>query len=161
MSNFFDRLMQFAESQGIKNPQKLSEKLKYKSAEKIYRLERDKTANPSYNMVREISNAFENLNVHWLITGTGHMTFGKVYDLTDIVPTSQLREEKQNYKEKFSIEDIIADKVIEKAGPLLEELQNQINVNNDIIQRMFRRTLDEQQEKLNRGNIKEEGKTAG
>lgn len=50
----------------------LSKELGYKSSEKISRLFRDGGAKPSYDIIYDISNKFEN-NTDWLITGRGSM----------------------------------------------------------------------------------------
>lgn len=65
--------MQLCDSRGISNVQKLSEFLEYKSPEKLYRLERDQTAKPSFAILLDIANKFENVNMNWLITGDGEM----------------------------------------------------------------------------------------
>ena len=69
MSTFFERLMQVANLQGIKNANELADALNYKSPEKLYRLQRDKNANPGYTILFDISNLFENLDLNWLLTG--------------------------------------------------------------------------------------------
>nr|WP_294922125.1 S24 family peptidase [uncultured Flavobacterium sp.] len=43
----------------------------YTSAEKLYRLERDPNAKPSFQMLLDISNTFVNLDMNWLLSGNG------------------------------------------------------------------------------------------
>lgn len=69
MSNFFERLMHVARNHGINNPNELAEALQYKSPEKLYRLSRDKNANPSFSILHDISNLFEDCDMRWMITG--------------------------------------------------------------------------------------------
>jgi phage repressor protein C with HTH and peptisase S24 domain len=76
-TNFFERLRLFCESQGIKNMQELAKLLGYSSAEKLYRLERDTTNNPSYQMITDLSNKFVLLNMNWIINGEGNMLKNK------------------------------------------------------------------------------------
>lgn len=68
---FFERLISYAESQGIRNLSGLSEALGYEKPEKLYRLKRDKNARPSFEVVSDITKLFVNLNLRWLITGIG------------------------------------------------------------------------------------------
>lgn len=70
-SSFFDRLLSYAQSQGIKNTSSLSEALGYEKPEKLYRLKRNSDARPSFEVLEGISNLFEVLNLRWLITGKG------------------------------------------------------------------------------------------
>ncbi|CDF80612.1 peptidase, S24/S26A/S26B/S26C family [Formosa agariphila KMM 3901] len=61
--------MQLASTKGIKNAQKLSEYLEYKSPEKLYRLERNSDAKPSFAILQDLSKKFENADLNYLITG--------------------------------------------------------------------------------------------
>lgn len=70
-TNFFERLHVICEINGLKNLQELSKKLGYSSAEKLYRLERDPNAKPSFQMLLDLSNKFENMDVNWLLSGNG------------------------------------------------------------------------------------------
>ncbi|OEK00158.1 hypothetical protein BFP97_00885 [Roseivirga sp. 4D4] len=71
-STFFERLFSYAQSQGINNVSLLSEALGYDKPEKLYRLKRDSKARPSFEVIADITNLFENLNLRWLITGIGN-----------------------------------------------------------------------------------------
>lgn len=57
------------------NASEFSQQLNYKSPEKISRLIRDndKETKPSYDIIKDIANSFENINIVWLITGKGEM----------------------------------------------------------------------------------------
>ncbi len=52
---------------------KFADRLGYENAEKIYRLFRDDKNKPSFEIIHDISNKFEELNIDWLITGKGTM----------------------------------------------------------------------------------------
>jgi phage repressor protein C with HTH and peptisase S24 domain len=72
-SNFFERILQIIEFYNIKNVSEFAKKnLGYDSPEKINRLKKD-GAKPSYDIIQDISNAFEELNSGWLVTGKGKM----------------------------------------------------------------------------------------
>ncbi len=73
-SSFFERLMYYADLQGIKNPHELAKRLGYPSAEKLYRLDRKVNAKPSADIITDISNLFEHLNLRWLLSGKGSIT---------------------------------------------------------------------------------------
>ena len=67
MSNFFDRMMQFATANGYKNVNDFAVRgLQYNSAEKLNRLKKN-GANPSINIIQDISNKFETIDLNWLI----------------------------------------------------------------------------------------------
>ena len=73
MSDFFYRLKQFIDYQGVKSINIFAkEYLGYKSSEKINRL-KAKDKNPSYDIITDIANKFENINLRWLLTGDGEM----------------------------------------------------------------------------------------
>lgn len=63
-----------AKNHGIKDVQDLALSLGYKSPEKLYRLDRvnEKTGkpnNPSFDLLVDLANKFENMDVRWLVTG--------------------------------------------------------------------------------------------
>jgi phage repressor protein C with HTH and peptisase S24 domain len=72
MTPVSERLQEFFNAEKL-NPLGVSELLQYDSAEKLYRLFRNKNANPSLEILVDITNKFENLNVDWLLTGNGSM----------------------------------------------------------------------------------------
>jgi hypothetical protein len=61
--------------------------LGYSSPQKLYRLFNTENANPSCQIIEDISNKFYDLNLNWLFTGRGEM----VYRQNDNV----------DYKEKY------------------------------------------------------------
>lgn len=65
------RIKELMDYKGL-NSHSLSQKLGYKSSEKISRLFRASDAKPSYDIIYDIANLFE-INIDWLITGRGKM----------------------------------------------------------------------------------------
>ncbi|UUC45557.1 S24 family peptidase [Flavobacterium cerinum] len=72
-TSFFERLMQVCEIKRIKNVGELARKLGYSSPEKLYRLERDNSNKPSYQIILDLSNLFDDVDLNWLMTGRGDM----------------------------------------------------------------------------------------
>lgn len=58
---------------GFKNLTQVAKAVGYTSAEKLSRLDRDKTTNPSFQIIADLSNLFVDINTAWLITGSGQM----------------------------------------------------------------------------------------
>jgi phage repressor protein C with HTH and peptisase S24 domain len=92
-ANFFEKLMQYAEKQGINNVNELAEALKYRSPEKLYRLKRDPNAKPSYDILTDISNLFDKLNMGWLLTGKGAIEYNTPAQNTSLYPISKPKNE--------------------------------------------------------------------
>lgn len=71
--SFYKRIEELIKYQGIKNVNVFAKDyLKYDSAEKIYRLKNENKL-PSFEILQDISNKFENINIDWLVTGRGEM----------------------------------------------------------------------------------------
>ena len=71
MQTFFKRLSYIVESEGFKNLNDFAlNGLKYESSSKLNRLKDDKNK-PSVEILLDIANKFENINLHWLVTGKG------------------------------------------------------------------------------------------
>lgn len=86
--NLVERLKLFMQSYKL-NQSELAKELGYKSSEKISRLFRKDGANPSVDIILDISNKFEDLNIEWLLTGNGLMK--KEESLNDLM-SKQLKE---------------------------------------------------------------------
>ncbi|MBA3649695.1 MAG: S24/S26 family peptidase [Chitinophagales bacterium] len=56
---------------GYKNIHELSRALGYSHSEKLQRLIRDPKNNPSFEIISDLTNRFEDLNANWLLTGKG------------------------------------------------------------------------------------------
>lgn len=114
-SIFYERILQFAESQGFKNISDFAKRgLGWISSEKLNRLKREDNK-PSVDMCIEISNKFPDFNIHWWLTGTGEITEKK----------SQVNEYAPKYQSK---NDDLRDKMItlleEKVQYLMTENEN-------------------------------------
>lgn len=77
-SNFFERLDTLCQLKSIAGIPELAKKMGYSSPEKLYRLKRTKPNsselnNPSFDILVDLANMFEDLNMRWLITGRGEV----------------------------------------------------------------------------------------
>lgn len=70
-TNIFDRILQIVDSYGLKNVNELADVLGYSSAEKLYRLNRKPDAKPSFEIIEDLSNKFDDLNIKWFVSGKG------------------------------------------------------------------------------------------
>ncbi|HEX8269799.1 MAG TPA: hypothetical protein VF581_07895 [Flavobacterium sp.] len=69
MDNFYGRLLQLAKNKGFKNINDFAlNGLKYDSSSKLSRL-KDPNKKPSVEILEDISNKFEDVDLHALITG--------------------------------------------------------------------------------------------
>lgn len=95
IANFFERILQILEHYGIKSIRDLAiNYLGYNSSEKINRLKKDNT-NPSYDILVDISNRFDEIDANWLITGKGEMLKDKFKNdstVTSILQTNSKKE---------------------------------------------------------------------
>ncbi|MDL2228127.1 hypothetical protein LJC25_04365 [Bacteroidales bacterium OttesenSCG-928-K03] len=72
-SDLFERMLEIIRYYKIKNVSEFSKKyLGYDSPEKINRLKKEGKY-PSYEVLADIANKFEEIDIHWLITGKGNM----------------------------------------------------------------------------------------
>lgn len=71
MNDFFKRVLQLSENKGFKNISDFAKNgLQYASSEKINRLKKENNK-PSFEILLDISNKFDDVNLNWLITGRG------------------------------------------------------------------------------------------
>jgi hypothetical protein len=71
--NFFERITQIIDYYNIKSINSFAiDYLKYDSSEKINRLKKPNT-NPSFEILCDISNMFEDIDMNWLVAGKGKM----------------------------------------------------------------------------------------
>ena len=70
-STIFDRILYIIEKKELKNIAALADILGYGSPQKIYRLKQAEDSKPSYDIISDFSNKFEDLNIRWFITGEG------------------------------------------------------------------------------------------
>jgi hypothetical protein len=114
IQTLFDRINIIIERKGLKNVADLAGILGYGSPQKIYRLRQAENSKPSYDIIQDFSNEFEDLNLRWFITGEGEPF---------ITPNSNMvAEPAGNYKVQGEIERLknkIAELEIEKRSLLL------------------------------------------
>ncbi len=130
MTNFFDRIMQFADYKGFKNPSEFAKKgLGWTSSEKINRLKKENNK-PSVDILIEISNKFEDINLGWLLTGKGEMLKSSVQNIVQNSGKNSINNisgniEQQNYNELMEIireKDRQIAKKDEQINKLIEKL---------------------------------------
>lgn len=83
METFAKRLSYLLDLKGIKNPNEFGKTLGYSNSEKIIRLFRDPNNKPSYEILEDITNKFEDINANWLLTGRGNMLRGDIVTPTN------------------------------------------------------------------------------
>lgn len=72
-SEYYLRLEKFANTKGYRSINSFALKaLKYKSSEKLNRLKKEGNK-PSLDVLIDVSNIFEDFNIHWYVTGKGEM----------------------------------------------------------------------------------------
>jgi phage repressor protein C with HTH and peptisase S24 domain len=70
-TNIFEKILQLSDLYGYKNITDFAKNgLGYKSPQKLLRL-KDKSNSPSMEIILDISNKFENIDLNWLLNGTG------------------------------------------------------------------------------------------
>jgi hypothetical protein len=116
IQTIFDRILFIIERKGIRNVAELSSLLGYGSPQKIYRLRQTQDSKPSYDIIQDFSNQFDDLNMRWFLTGEGEpfqtSSHGK----------NLVAEPIENYKTQSEIERLknkIAELEIEKKALLL------------------------------------------
>jgi hypothetical protein len=72
-TNIFERILLIVEFYELDGISGLAKELGYTAPEKLYRLKRNKKSTPSFDMLIDFANKFENLNLRWLITGNGEI----------------------------------------------------------------------------------------
>ncbi len=75
MHSVCERILKWMDFKNLDVPT-VSNSLGYSHPEKLYRLFRQDSNNkPSIDILLDLSNKFDNLNMHWLLTGFGQMEF--------------------------------------------------------------------------------------
>jgi len=116
IQTIFDRILIIIERKGIRNVAELSSLLGYGSPQKIYRLRQTQDSKPSYDIIQDFSNKFEDLNVRWFLTGEGEPF------QTSPHSKNMVAEPAENYKTQSEIERLknkIAELEIEKKALIL------------------------------------------
>ena len=108
-SNFFERISQIIDYYDIKSVKSFAcDYLGYDSSEKINRL-KDQNKYPSYTILNDISNKFENVNAKWLLTGKGNMLKNDNSELIRMTMSTNLAETNHRYEEIDTIRIPIMD----------------------------------------------------
>lgn len=69
LDNFSTRLGQLIENKGFKNANEFGKALGYSSSEKISRLIRNPENRPSFEILQDIANKFDDVSLDWLVSG--------------------------------------------------------------------------------------------
>lgn len=124
--NFFERLIQFAQSEGIMNANQLAKYLGYGSSEKISRLGRGKNTKPGFDLLVDLANKFENAPLYWLITGKGSgvKPFNSFVDNEEQLQANEPLGSYQRLPAKHSIpsDETSIDSIATDGNPLLQDL---------------------------------------
>ncbi len=133
-TSIFERILQIIEYYNIKSVNSFAKDyLGYDSSEKIARL-KDTSKRPSVDILEDISNKFENIDLNWLINGTGLMLKNaeKRYFLGE-EKSIFVEENRNKYKQNDENSSIwkeqlkVKDKMIEDLLKHQEVLLNQIS----------------------------------
>ncbi len=100
MTDLVVRLKMYLDFKGI-GIIDLSVILKYNSPQKLYRLFNTDNANPSCQIIEDISNKFEDINLNWLFTGKGNMLNATTQDLDFKDKYYKCLEEKEELYKKL------------------------------------------------------------
>lgn len=74
MNDIYKRLLQIVEYKGFKSVNDFAKSgLNYASSEKLNRLKKENTT-PSFEIISDITNRFEDININWFVSGRGEMT---------------------------------------------------------------------------------------
>lgn len=84
--------MYWAKIKGFKNLNDLSDHLGYSSPEKLYRLKRNPEAKPSFDIIQDFSNKFEDLNLNWFISNDPNPSIQTNLYKNDTIPSSEANE---------------------------------------------------------------------
>lgn len=119
MSTFFNRLMQISDYNGFKSLNDFALKgLKYDSSSKLNRL-KDKNKKSSIDILEDITNKFQDIDLHWLLRGKGKMLKNSEDITTDIIRLEELIHDlKERLKDK--------EDVIEAQKITIESLKSEI-----------------------------------
>lgn len=98
-SNFFERILQIIDYYGIKNVNNFALNwLNYTSSEKINRLKKENT-NPSYEIIIDITNKFEDISPEWLLTGNGPML-----KKSELITTTLINSEDKDFRPYYDVD---------------------------------------------------------
>ena len=103
--------MTILEKKGLKNVSELADKLGYASPQKIYRLKQEENSKPSYDILFDLSNKFEDLNLRWFITGEGE-PFNSLHETGNLAaePTAVYGETEEVKKLQSRVNELEIEK---------------------------------------------------
>lgn len=109
ISTIFDRILYIIEKKGLKNVAELANILGYDKPQKIYRLKQEEDSKPSYDIIKDFSIKFKDLNLRWFITGEGEPFYTQEYgkkssgnNIEEPVTAYRVSEEVQQLKERIN-----------------------------------------------------------
>lgn len=120
MTTFKERLQEFMDFKHL-NSNRLSIILGYKSSERITRLVRSADNFPSYEILRDLSNKYPDIDINYIITGTGTL----IKKSNNQPPDDYYKELATILKQNLQLRDRIdeAQKTIERLKKELEKIK--------------------------------------
>lgn len=122
-ANFFERLIELADHFGLEGIPALSDKLGYHSPEKLYRLGRGNKNKPSFDIIMDLTNKFDNLNLNWLLRGEGEIELPRKrsnISLNAAEPPGQYAKS-EDYKLTETLMRMFGKEVAKQLEPMLQE----------------------------------------
>ncbi|WP_431166367.1 hypothetical protein [Tenacibaculum halocynthiae] len=108
-SKYYLRLEEFANNKGYKSINSFAvNALKYKSSEKLNRLKKEGTK-PSLDVLLDVSNIFEDFNIHWYVTGEGEMLLSDTKPETTSSETSLASLELDLKRKDFEMKGMLLE----------------------------------------------------
>lgn len=131
MQTFYKRLIQLVDIKGFKNLNDFAlNGLKYDSSSKLSRL-KDDNKKPSFEIIEDIANKFEDLNLRWFLLGKGEINTGieiPTENAVNLIEKMKLLEE-QNQLLKDNKEQM--QEVISLYKEKIQTLENLLNVSTE------------------------------
>lgn len=128
-NDIVSRIKEFMEYKSL-NSLTLSNKLGYKSSEKLSRLFRGGNAKPSYEIIYDISNMFE-INVDWLITGRGSMLLSDGVPTVSANPSTAAPEQSDTVILRFMDKLDEKDNLLKEKEAKIDQLQSELRIKSE------------------------------
>lgn len=126
-TTIFERILQIIEFYNIKSVNSFAKDyLKYDSSEKINRL-KDGTKRPSFEILEDITNNFEDIDANWLLSGKGNMLKSnvQVYESKEISISDESLGVNQNYKTFIRAIEVFKNQMVKKDNTISDLLKHQ------------------------------------
>lgn len=142
MQTFFKRLLHIVEFQGFKNINDFAlNGLKYESSSKLNRL-KDDTNKPSVDILLDIAKRFNNIDIHWLLTGEGEFLLSRKNS-----KHRNFQDPREEYKSEASIQltenyailkesVVLKDEIIKSLKDKIEIQEKQLKPFIDLIEQL-------------------------